>query len=555
MVQSMQFIQRIVASFSVVGLIFGLALFSASLTPSLLPREFIVQGLLSGVVFAAGYGVGKAGHWLWQFMELKNLTGRVARVLTWTLVILLTLTALYTLSRMTLWQNSIRLRMEMAPIDSAYPVTVLVVAIITGLAIILLARLLRLGAARVVGAIGRFLPRRISIVLGGTIFALLLLSFVDGIILKQSLRAMDNSFAAINRLLDQEYPPPQDDLASGSAASLIDWGDIGRNGKRYITGKPSKEEISSVLGRESMQPLRVYAGFDTGDTLEERAQIALEELKRVGGFDRSTLVIVTPTGTGRLDPSGVNPVEFMHAGDIATVALQYSYLPSWLTLMVEPDASRRAARALFNAIYGHWTRLPADQRPEFYLFGLSLGALGSEDSSDLITMIADPIDGAVWSGPPFLSSVWRTVTRARNPGSPQWRPIFRDSTAIRFMTQDGFPDLEGAEWGPLRIVYLQHASDPMTFFSTDLAFARPDWLGPNRAPDVSPYLRWFPVVSFFQYAFDVPMATSVPLGYGHNFAAASYIDAWIEVTRPKDWSEADTAKLKSHFRDFNPNPL
>ncbi len=359
----------------------------------------------------------------------------------------------------------------------------------------------------------------------------------------------------MNRLLDDEYDPPQDDKASGSAHSLIAWSDIGQNGKRFVVARPSKEEISAVLGSQAMQPIRVYAGFDTGDTLKQRAQIALAELKRVGGFDRSTLIIATTTGTGWLDPSAVNPVEFIHAGDIAIVALQYSYLPSWLTMMVEPGLSRRAANVLFNAVYGYWTTLPHDTRPKLYLHGLSLGALGSEDSADLVTMIADPINGALWSGPPFSSTLWSTVIRGRNPVSSQWRPIFRDSAMIRFMTQDGFPSLAGAEWGPLRIVYLQHASDPMSFFSPHLAYVRPDWLGSVRGRDVSPSLRWFPLVTFLQVGFDIPMATSVPLGYGHNFAPASYIDAWIEVTQPQNWSAADTVKLKSHFIGFDPHAL
>jgi uncharacterized membrane protein len=242
-------------------------------------------------------------------------------------------------------------------------------------------------------------------------------------------------------------------------------------------------------------------------------------------------------------------------GDIATVVLQYSYLPSWLTLMVEPELSKQAASAFFKEVYGYWTTLPRNQRPELYLHGLSLGALGSENSADLITLISNPINGALWSGLPFLSRTWRKVTRNRNPESPQWRPVFRDSSAIRFMTQEGFPNPAGAEWGPLRIVYLQHARDPMSFFSTNLAYAQPDWLGPDRGEDISPYFRWFPVVTFFQVAFDIPMATSVPLGYGHNFAPAQYIEAWIEVTQPGNWSAADTAKLKAYFMDFNPHPL
>ena len=63
------------------------------------------------------------------------------------------------------------------------------------------------------------------------------------------------------------------------------------------------------------------------------------------------------------------------------------------------------------------------------------------------------------------------------------------------------------------------------------------------------------VYSFLQIAFDIPMATSVPLGYGHNFAPDEYIDAWIEVTQPKNWNSSDTAKIKAHFIDFNPRPM
>ncbi len=114
-------------------------------------------------------------------MELRDVTGRFARTLIWILVVAMTLTAIYTLNQMTTWQNSIRLLMEMEPIDSAYPVTVLWVSIVTALVVILLVRLILFAASRVVDAINRYLPHRIAIVLGGTAFALLLISFVDGV--------------------------------------------------------------------------------------------------------------------------------------------------------------------------------------------------------------------------------------------------------------------------------------------------------------------------------------------------------------------------------------
>ena len=106
----------------------------------------------------------------------------------------------------------------------------------------------------------------------------------------------------------------------------------------------------------------------------------------------------------------------------------------------------------------------------------------------------------------------------------------------------------------MRFVYIQHASDPMTFFSTELLYRRPKWLSGERGPDVSPYMSWYPIVTFLQVGFDLPMATSVPAGYGHNISAASYIDAWIAVTEPDQWSEVDTRRLKQLFAEASEKP-
>ena len=104
-------------------------------------------------------------------------------------------------------------------------------------------------------------------------------------------------------------------------------------------------------------------------------------------------------------------------------------------------------------------------------------------------------------------------------------------------------------------MYLQYASDPMTFFSVDLVYREPDWLGADRGPDVSPDLKFYPLVTFLQVAFDMMVSMGVPSGFGHNFAPDHYIDAWIEVTAPRNWSAADTKKLKERFADFDPDPL
>ena len=118
------------------------------------------------------------------------------------------------------------------------------------------------------------------------------------------------------------------------------------------------------------------------------------------------------------------------------------------------------------------------------------------------------------------------------------------------MNQDGpAPPVSGwgESWGPTRTVYLQYASDPVTFFDVRDLYRQPDWMTPPRGPDVSPQLRWYPVITFLQLALDMAMATTAPIGHGHVYAPAHYIDAWVEVTDVQGWSADDIARLKRHL--------
>jgi len=398
------------------------------------------------------------------------------------------------------------------------------------------------------------LPRRIAAALGVTTVGVLVLFIANGVIARGLHTAADRFFLALNTRLEPAFPPPARSFAPGVApvggnGSLLPWKTVGRFGRQFIAGGPTADTIAALTGRPAHTPVRVYAGLQPNQTATQRAQLALAELKRLGGFDRTILVVATPTGTGWLDPGAVDTLEYLHHGNTAIVAQQYSYLPSWMTLLIDPDRPVAAARALFDAVYTHWTTLPSDARPRLYLHGLSLGALGSESSADLITLFEDPIHGALWSGPPFPSARWNAATAHRNPGSPAWRPEVRDGRLLRFVNPQHPADPD-RPWGPMRNVYLQHASDPITFFSPDLFWHRPDWLGdpqPPRGPDVSAHLRWYPVVTGLQLAFDLPQATAVPFGHGHNYACADYLDAWIAVTEPADWTAADTEKLTQHL--------
>lgn len=93
---------------------------------------------------------------------------------------------------------------------------------------------------------------------------------------------------------------------------------------------------------------------------------------------------------------------------------------------------------------------------------------------------------------------------------------------------------------------IQHASDPMVRFSPSLAYEHPNWLIGERGEHVSPYLQWYRIVKSLQVALDLPLATTIPIGYGHNSSPAHYIDARAAVTAPVNWSDDDTHRLERH---------
>lgn len=534
-------------SLSGVGLMLGTLFFAAALTPTLIPRTHVTQGVLAGTCLAAGYGLGVLWHWLWAYMELPEPKGRAARIVNTVIGLLCLSVAILFLGHAAEWQNTIRALMQMEPVTSAHPIKVSAIAVLTFAVLLALARLFKLIARFLARQVRRVVPRRVANVTGAAIAILIFWLLATDVFFRGALHVLDASFREFDALLEPERPQPTAALKTGGPASLIRWNELGRAGREYIASGPTASEITTQSGREALEPIRVYVGLRGAATPQARARLALDEMKRVGAFDRSTLVVITPTGTGWVDPAAVDSLEYLLNGDVASVAMQYSYLSSPLSLLAQPEYGAEAARALFVAVYDYWTALPKERRPRLYLHGLSLGAMNSAGSAELFEMIGDPIQGALWSGPPFESRVWRTITDARNPGSPAWLPELRDGAFVRFMNQHGSPVPDDAPWGPMRVVYLQYASDPVTFFDYRDLYRPPAWMNAPMGPDVSPELRWYPVVTMLQLALDMAVGTNTPMGYGHVYAPQHYVNAWVAVTGANGWTPDAIEGLKRHL--------
>lgn len=536
----------LIGRFSLPCLLLGLLFFAASLTPSLIPRGPAVQGVLGGLVTAIGYLIGQIVGLLWRAADLPRLSGRPARILTIAIAIPLAAFFLWVLGSSLTWQNDLRQKMGMEPDEALRLATIVVVATATFALAFATGRLVA-GLFRLVRAwFYRVMPPRRANVLGFVVVVLILFVVTRDGIVDRVVTSLDQGYETAQELFQDAPPRPVDPRMTGSAASLIDWAAIGKPGRDFIMSGPRAEDIAAFTGQPALDPIRVYVGRANGDSPRERAELALAELKRVGAFDREVLIVASPTGTGWMDPGAHDPVEYMHGGDIATVAAQYSYLQSPLALILETRTGLEQATALQDVVHGYWKTLPPENRPRLYVHGLSLGAWSSMFATNLFRLLDDPIDGAFWAGPPFPSAFWNYVQNQRNPGSPWVLPEIGDGSLVRYASHTADASEAASDWGSMRIAFLQYSSDPVVFYDPRSLWRAPVWMRDPPAEDMTDHFIFMPVVTQFQLALDMALSFGAPAGHGHAYYARDYIGPWVQVTAPEEWSPEDTERLKAH---------
>jgi uncharacterized membrane protein len=518
--------------------------FAFSLLPSLLPRPPLIQGALSGVTVMIGYGIGAGAQALWKYLHGPTPHGR-ARTITIGIVLagvgLVTCLAVW---RQVGWQNDVRSTMGMAPVTPlTWPVILVVTALVSAL-ILVVARSLRVMFGAAGHWLGRWMPLRLARVLGTVALLALFWVLITGVLVRGFFAGANAVFSTTDAATAPGITQPVDPERSGSPDSLVDWDTLGREGRTFTGSGPTPAQLEQFNGPGAKVPIRAYVGLKSADTLQERADLLLAELKRTGAFDREVLVVATTTGGGILDVAGIEPLEYLYNGNTAIAGLQYSYLPSWISLLADQATVTDASRAVFDTIHAFWTTLPEQSRPQLHLYGLSLGAYGVESILRSINIVNAPISGALMVGPPFVSPLHDEIEADREPGSPAWQPIYQDGSTVRFATEEGGLDRPPGPWGPTRMAYLQHNSDPVVFFSPTLALRRPDWLGEGqRGPDISPDMVWFPLVTMWQVALDLPGAASAPSGFGHMYSRRANLESWVALTRPADWTDQRTDEL------------
>lgn len=538
-------------SFTPVGLAGAVFFFCASLTPSLVPRTWPYQALVSGLSLITGYALGTFAGFLGRRIGIRPQWSATTRRRGWIGLALVSLIAIAVyMVRGARWQSEMRALFGMPEVDPSFAL-IFFVATALFLTLLLIYRGLRYVFRRLARLLDRWIPTAVAHSVSAVLVVVAAVMLFNGTIVDGTMGWLNDTYETRDRDTEPGVLQPTAAERSGSQASPVPWESLGFQGRSFVAGGPTLDELAQIadavgLGGEVVMPIRVYAGLDPDADLEETAEVVVSELDRTGAWDRSVLVVVTTTGTGWVPPAAMEALELMHRGDTAVAAMQYSFLPSWVSWAADRETPPAAAKTLFEAVYERWAELDESSRPRLVVYGESLGSYGGQGAFSGIQDMTTRTGGALWVGTPNFTHNWRFLTDSRDPGSPEYRPVYEGGRQVRWGTgRKNGPDLWdlGPEWDEPRVVYLQNPSDGVVWWSPDLILNQPDWLREPLGPGVIPGLRWVPVVTFWQVTLDALVAGQMPPGHGHNYLA-DYVDGWAAVTSPEGWSERATTLLQ-----------
>ena len=327
--------------------------------------------------------------------------------------------------------------------------------------------------------------------------------------------------ARSNEKIEPAYSkPPVSEFVSGGPKSVSPFLEVGLQGRRFLTDVVTPDLIEATLGEAAVaHPIRAFVGVNSEPLYPSgRSEMMLDELERLGAFDRKYLLLVSPTGTGWVDQTMIESAEILARGDIATACIQYGRGPSFLEVQ-KVHLGRTQFRGLLWGVKKRLDGMPAEDRPRVLVFGESLGAWSSSDvvmHQGIAGFDHYGIDHALWFGLPGLAKWSKTGMRQ---GSSDLVP---PGTVEAFDNFDEYEQLSVEERRKLRAVIVDHDNDPIAQMSFRWAVKRPPWLdGSERGRNVPEGMRWYPLITFVQVMVDAMNAMRTVPGefksFGHDY--------------------------------------
>ena len=513
---------------SFLGVIAALAMYAVSVSPSLMARSWAWHAVASGILVACGYVAGVVVQNVAQLViRLTGLTISASEPVE--LGFRIGIGALFALWWIYAVIQSYRRARKAAALVNMPGETFGEYLLGTAGAVVVSWMLLRIIGAlnglcwMLIASLDAHMPRPAAIVVSMVILFAIMFFLTSKVILRGGIGFFRRKAEQLNMRTARGIYQPFVPERSASPASSVTWESVGGQGRVFLGRGPSRLDIAQVCGGVAMEPIRVYSGMPTGGSgIEQAAATVVAELHRTGAFDRAVILIAASTGSGWVDEWQVQPLEFLTRGNCATASLQYSYVPSALNWLTGLEPAQEASAALFAAVRAELDLMDEADRPALFVCGESLGAFASQSVFESFEDVLARVDGALWVGTPSFTPMHAALTAARHKGSPEVAPVVHNARRVRFVNEpsDLRTDLYGRElgpWGFPRVVYAQHPSDPVVWWTNKLIWTQPDWLRERAGRDVSLNVEFTRFATYIQVLADLPVAGTAPGGHGHTY--------------------------------------
>ena len=214
-----------------------------------------------------------------------------------------------------------------------------------------------------------------------------------------------------------DNPPPKTPLRSGGPGSLVSWASLGNQGRVFVGGGPTTEQLSAFNGAPAVEPIRAYAGLESADGIRAAADLA------AGSSNAPAACNARSSPCDRREPDGSTSRRPTPSStcSMATPRSSACSTRSYAAGCRSGGQGERAPgrAALFEAVSARVERRRRASAPKLVVFGESLGSFGGEAPS-VRHNIEARTDGALFSGPTFSNTMWEdvtaTVTRGRRSG-------------------------------------------------------------------------------------------------------------------------------------------
>ena len=513
---------------SFLGVIAALAMYAVSVSPSLMARSWAWHAVASGILVACGYVAGVVVQNVAQLViRLTGLTISASEPVE--LGFRIGIGALFALWWIYAVVQSYRRARKAAALVNMPGETFGEYLLGTAGAVVVSWMLLHIVGVlnrlcwMLIASLDAHMPRLAAIVVSMVILFAIMFFLTSKVILRGGIGFFRRKAEQLNMRTARGIYQPVVPERSASPASSVTWESVGGQGRVFLGRGPSRLDIAQVCGGVAMEPIRVYSGMPTGGSgIEQAAATVVAELHRTGAFDRAVILIAASTGSGWVDEWQVQPLEFLTRGNCATASLQYSYVPSALNWLTGLEPAQEASAALFAAVRAELDLMDEADRPALFVCGESLGAFASQSVFESFEDVLARVDGALWVGTPSFTPMHAALTAARHKGSPEVAPVVHNARRVRFVNEpsDLRTDLYGRElgpWGFPRVVYAQHPSDPVVWWTNKLIWTQPDWLRERAGRDVSLNVEFTRFATYIQVLADLPVAGTAPGGHGHTY--------------------------------------